>query len=35
MNEFKSGRSHMALVKEVVDNTDGDPFYSTVAPTNT
>ena len=32
MNEFKSGRSHMALVKEVVDNTDGDPFYSTVAP---
>lgn len=27
---FKSGRSHMALVKSVVDDQGGDPYYATV-----
>ena len=31
MQVFKSGRSHMALVKDVVDNDAGDPYYVTGA----
>lgn len=27
---FKTGRSHMALVKRVVESEDSDPYYSTV-----
>lgn len=30
MRVFKSGRSHMALVKSVVTEGDGDPYYRTV-----
>eukprot|EP00290_Baffinella_frigidus_P002445 CAMPEP_0180186904 /NCGR_PEP_ID=MMETSP0986-20121125/43239_1 /TAXON_ID=697907 /ORGANISM="non described non described, Strain CCMP2293" /LENGTH=692 /DNA_ID=CAMNT_0022140953 /DNA_START=14 /DNA_END=2093 /DNA_ORIENTATION=+ len=30
MNLFKSGRSHMALVKTVVSEDDTDPYYKTV-----
>ena len=30
MQVFKSGRSHMALVKDVVTHEEGDPYYITV-----
>ena len=32
MNHFKTGRSHMALVKTVVSEDDADPYYKTVLP---
>mmetsp|Transcript_10170 Transcript_10170/g.21310 ORF Transcript_10170/g.21310 Transcript_10170/m.21310 type:complete len:735 (+) Transcript_10170:211-2415(+) len=30
LNRFRTGRGHMALVKRLVNNTAGDPFYKTV-----
>jgi metal transporter CNNM len=30
LDEFKRGRGHMAIVQDVNDMTDGDPFYETL-----
>ena len=30
LDEFKRGRGHMAVVQDVNDSTDGDPFYETL-----
>ncbi len=30
MEQFKSGKSHMAIIHKVVDDGDGDPHYENV-----